>query len=90
MLSRSMVGLLAVGLLVGLGALATSEAGGKKTAGVWTDPMDKTLPEDFKIQGEYGCADKIGRLPGDCPGQGHVPGGGLLRWPAGRWLEWQE
>jgi hypothetical protein len=51
--------LLGLGLLAGLGALAPAEAGGKKTAGVWTDPEDKTLPEDFKIQGEY-----VGALQG--------------------------
>jgi hypothetical protein len=55
MMSRSMVvtWLLGVGLVAGLAPLATTEAGGKKTQGVWTDPEDKTLPEDFKIQGEY-------------------------------------
>jgi hypothetical protein len=26
---------------------------GKKTAGVWTDPADPSLPPDFKIQGDY-------------------------------------
>jgi hypothetical protein len=45
--------LVGAALLAGLGALAPAEAGGKKTPGVWTDPQDKTLPPDFKIQGEY-------------------------------------
>lgn len=54
MVLRSKVGWgLAVGLLVSLGTLATTEAGGKKTPGVWTDPEDQTLPADFKLQGEY-------------------------------------
>jgi hypothetical protein len=55
MTTRSMVvaWLLGVSLMAGLAPLATTEAGGKKTQGVWTDPEDKTLPEDFKIQGEY-------------------------------------
>jgi hypothetical protein len=46
-------------VLAGLGALATAEAGGKKTPGVWTDPQDTSLPADFKIQGEY-----VGALQG--------------------------
>jgi hypothetical protein len=45
--------LLGAGVLAGLGGLAATEAGGKKTEGVWTDLGDKTLPEDFKFQGEY-------------------------------------
>jgi hypothetical protein len=64
MVSRSVVGLwlLGLGLLVGLGALAPAEAGGKKTPGVWTDPEDKTLPVDFQIQGEYVGDTKGGKL----------------------------
>jgi len=47
-------GLLALALVVGLGALVVNEARAqKKTQGVWTDPEDKTLPPDFAIQGEY-------------------------------------
>lgn len=53
MVCRSMAGLLALGLLAGLAALATGEQGGQKTKDVWTDPKDQTLPEDFKVQGEY-------------------------------------
>jgi hypothetical protein len=54
MMSKGMAGawLLAVALLVGLTALATSEAGEKKKD-VWTDPEDKSIPVDFKFQGEY-------------------------------------
>src|SRR5262245_47691969 len=54
-----------------------------KEKSVWTDPADPTLPEDFKIQGEY-AGDKIGAqvialgkgtfqaviLPGGVPGAG--------------------
>jgi hypothetical protein len=66
MRTRSKLGLwlLAVGLTVAAGTLATTEAGGKKTAGVWTDPHDKTLPVDFKVQGEYAAEDKARGLAG--------------------------
>jgi Domain of Unknown Function (DUF1080) len=43
--------LLSAGLL--LGGQATPQPGGPKFKGAWTDPQDKTLPADFKIQGEY-------------------------------------
>jgi hypothetical protein len=64
MVSRNMAGawLLGLGLVVGLGALATAEAGGKKTPGVWTDPEDKTLPVDFQVQGEYVGDTKDGKV----------------------------
>lgn len=46
--------------LLGLAALsgqtfteAQQGKGAKKTAGVWTDPADPSLPVDYKIQGEY-------------------------------------
>src|SRR5438552_2451749 len=32
---------------------APQTAGGPKFKGAWTDPEDKTLPPDFKLQGEY-------------------------------------
>src|SRR4051812_38882779 len=57
---RIMGWLLAVALLASLGALAPNMANAqKKTPGVWTDLQDPTLPEDFKIQGEY-MGTKIG------------------------------
>lgn len=43
----------ALGLPMGLGLFAGPQAFGQKTAGVWTDPADKSLPVDFKFQGEY-------------------------------------
>jgi hypothetical protein len=66
MVRKCVVGawLLGVGLLAGLGPLAMTEAGGKKTPGVWTDPQDSTLPEDFKLQGEYVGESKGGKLGG--------------------------
>ncbi|HJZ93439.1 MAG TPA: DUF1080 domain-containing protein, partial [Gemmataceae bacterium] len=42
-----------------LGFVAPVAAADPKDKGVWTDPADPTLPEDFKIQGEY-AGDKIG------------------------------
>src|SRR5262245_17064674 len=45
--------LFALGVLVGLGAVASPPAHGQTTPGVWTDPADKTLPADFQLQGEY-------------------------------------
>jgi len=46
--------LLGVGLVIGLELLAAPAADAqKKDQGVWTDPEDKSLPEDFKLQGEY-------------------------------------
>jgi hypothetical protein len=41
--------LLAVGVAAGLSALAHAQT----PPGVWTDPADKSLPVDFKLQGEY-------------------------------------
>lgn len=57
MRSKGIVGwlfaLAVLGVLGSVVGVTPTEAGGKKTPGVWTDPTDKTLPEDFKIQGEY-------------------------------------
>src|SRR4051794_16155036 len=33
---------------------------GQTATGVWTDPDDKTLPEDFRLQGEYAGASTTG------------------------------
>jgi len=45
--------------LAGLMLPSPSDAGGKKTKEVWTDPADPSLPVDFKLQGEY-----VGEVPG--------------------------
>ncbi len=45
--------LLAACLLLGSGAEATPQPGPPKIKGAWTDPDDKTIPVDFKLQGEY-------------------------------------
>jgi hypothetical protein len=49
---------LAFGAVISL--LASAHIHGQTPAGVWTDPGDKTLPEDFKLQGEYVGANKAG------------------------------
>jgi hypothetical protein len=57
-LERIMIGKNFVGawlIVLGLGTMglaATTQVGDKKKD-VWIDPQDKTLPEDFKFQGEY-------------------------------------
>jgi hypothetical protein len=43
-----------------LGLLVSAPVRGQAPQGVWTDPSDKTLPEDFKLQGEYIGASKAG------------------------------
>jgi hypothetical protein len=45
--------ILVVIALAGLMLPNPSDAGGKKTKEVWTDPADPSLPVDFKLQGEY-------------------------------------
>jgi hypothetical protein len=50
----------ALGMLVGLFAVAGPQARGQTTPGVWTDPSDKTLPADFELQGEYAGASNTG------------------------------
>src|SRR5438067_9833723 len=62
MTSRNIAGAwsLALGVLAGLAAGAGPQAHGQTTPGVWTDPADKTLPEDFQLQGEYAGASKGG------------------------------
>ena len=50
----------ALGVLVSLGSVASPQAHGQTTPGVWTDPADKTLPDDFKLQGEYAGASNGG------------------------------
>src|SRR5262249_24889758 len=57
--SKVVVWLFVVGLAVAAGSLVTTEAGGKKTPGGWTDPHHKSLRAEFAIQGEY-AGDKIG------------------------------
>ncbi len=47
------MGVLAVGVVVGLLTGDGRPADPKNPAGVWTNPGDPTLPPDFKIQGEY-------------------------------------
>src|ERR1700680_3691102 len=64
MVGKNMVGawLIVLGLGASLGLAATAEVGegeGDKKKDVWTDPQDKTLPENFKFQGEY-----VGELGG--------------------------
>src|SRR4051794_17023914 len=52
--------LLAVGLsLVLLWAVpAQAQKSKNRAKEVWTDPADPTLPEDFKVQGEYATSSK--------------------------------
>ena len=42
--------LLAIATFVGCGVAAVADQPGPKTKGVWTDPKDKTLPEDLMFQ----------------------------------------
>src|SRR5436309_2031252 len=42
-----------LGLLSCVAAIAQTGGGEKKIAGAWTDRDDKTLPADFRLQGEY-------------------------------------
>ena len=39
-------------LFAGL-SLTSSVTYAQKTGGTWTDPNDESLPDDFKVQGEY-------------------------------------
>jgi hypothetical protein len=50
---------LLIGLVMSLATLATSEAVQPKIKGAWTELDDKSLPEDFRIQGEY-----VGQIAG--------------------------
>jgi len=51
---------LALGVLAGLGLLASPAARGQPPSGVWTDATDKSLPADFQLQGEYAGATSTG------------------------------
>jgi hypothetical protein len=58
MVGKNTVGawLIVLGLGISLALTATAqvaEGEGEKKKDVWTDPQDKTLPESFKLQGEY-------------------------------------
>src|SRR5437588_806483 len=44
------ISLLCLAALAVLGAASAAPQTGPKQKGVWTDPEDKTLPEDFKIE----------------------------------------
>src|SRR5206468_1760808 len=52
-LMASLLGVLALSGHALIDAQTGKETPKKKTAGVWTDPADPTMPVDFQIQGEY-------------------------------------
>jgi len=55
--------LFSAAVIASVGALGVTDAGGPKFKGTWTDVTDRTLPEDFKFQGEFvGTFDNGGKL----------------------------